>query len=180
MEAHTVKQCARVSQRKFCAMKPAASLANTLAGNAGKKQAQNRFWNIENRFRIVEERIAMHRRSDFFLPPLQKKLVCFIQARKRSLHIIQWWDVLTLHSVCISHCATRKWALTLFRNNHRACVLKRNTLELIIHWKRNTRIYSLCHLLCNQPGFLYISPVLDWLLEWIRSLDHWTWNFTGV
>ncbi len=26
----------------------------------------------------------------------QKKLVCFIQPRKRSVHIIQWWDVLTL------------------------------------------------------------------------------------
>ncbi len=91
----------------------------------------------------------------------QKKLVCFIQPRKRSLHIIQWWDVLTLRSVCISHCATRKWALELFRNNHRACVLKRNTLELRINWKRNVSIYSLHHLLCNQPGFLYISPVLD-------------------
>ncbi len=66
-----------------------------------------------------------------------------------------------LRSVCISHCATREWALALFRNNHRACVLKRNTLELIISWKRNVSIYSLCHLLCNQPGFLYISPVLD-------------------
>ncbi len=87
----------------------------------------------------------------------QKKLVCFIQPRKRSLHIIQWWDVLTLRSVCISHCATHEWALALFGNNHRACVLKRNTLELIIHWKHNTRIYSLCHLLCNQPDFLYIS-----------------------
>ncbi len=29
VEAHTVKQCARVSQRKFCKMKPAASLART-------------------------------------------------------------------------------------------------------------------------------------------------------
>ncbi len=35
----------------------------------------------------------------------QKKLVCFIQPRKRSLYIIQWWDVLTLRSVCISHCS---------------------------------------------------------------------------
>ncbi len=110
----------------------------------------------------------------------QNKLVCFIQPRKRSLHIIQWWDVLTLRSVCISQCAMREWALTLFRNNHRACVLKRNTLELIIHWKRNVSIYSFRHLLCNQLGFLYISPVLDCLLEWIRLLDHWTENFPGV
>ncbi len=110
----------------------------------------------------------------------QKKLVCFIQLRKHSLHIIQWWDVLTLRSVCISHCATREWALALFRNNHRACVLKRNTLEWIIHWKRNVSFYSLRHVLCNQPGFLYISPVLDWLLEWIRLLDHWIENFPRV
>ncbi len=74
----------------------------------------------------------------------------------------------------------REWALALFRNNHRACVLKRNTLELIIHWKRNLSIYSLHHLLCYQLGFLYISPVLDWLLEWIRLLDHWTENFPRV
>ncbi len=73
-----------------------------------------------------------------------------------------------------------EWALALFRNNHRACVLKRNTLELIIHWKRNASIYSLRHLLCNQLGFLYISLVLDWLLEWIRLLDHRTENFPGV
>ncbi len=86
----------------------------------------------------------------------QKKLVCFIQPRKRSLHIIQWWDVLTLRSVCTSQCATREWALALFRNNHRACVLKRNTLELIIHWKRNASIYSLCHLLCNQLVLFFL------------------------
>ncbi len=43
----------------------------------------------------------------------------------------------------------------------RACVLKQNTLELIIHWNRYMSIYSLHHLLCNQPSFLYISPVLD-------------------
>ncbi len=111
----------------------------------------------------------------------QKKLVSFIQPRKRSLHIIQWWDVLTLRSACISQCAACEWALALFRNNHRACVSKRNTLELIIHWKRNVSIYSLHHLLCNQLVVLfYISPLLDWLLEWIRLLDHWTENFLGV
>ncbi len=107
----------------------------------------------------------------------QKKLVCFIQPRKRSLHIIQWWDVLTLRSVCISQCAT------LFRNN-RACVSKRNTLELIIHWKRNMSIYSLRHLLCNQLGFLYISPVLEWLLKngfacWITGLKTFP-EFSGL
>ncbi len=109
-----------------------------------------------------------------------KEAGLIIQPRKRSLHIIQWWDVLTLRSVCISQCAMCEWALALFRNNHRACVLKRNTLELIIHWKRNMSIYSLRHLLCNQPVFLYISPVLDWLLEWIRLLDHCTENFPAV
>ncbi len=105
----------------------------------------------------------------------QKKLLCFIQPRKRSLHIIQWWDVLTLRSVCISHCAT------LFRNDHRACVLKRNTPELLIHWKHNVSIYSLRHLLCNQLGFLYISPVLDWIGFdcWITGLKTFP-EFSGL
>ncbi len=100
----------------------------------------------------------------------QKMLVCFIQLRKRSLHIKQW-EVLTLSSVCISHCTM------IFRNNYRVCVLKRKTQKLIIHWKRNVIVYSLRHLLA---GFLYISSVLDWLLKWMRLLDHWTENFPGV
>ncbi len=54
VEAHTVKQCARVSQRKFCAMKPAASLARTRAICGEKKPAQNRWREnrdaSENRF----------------------------------------------------------------------------------------------------------------------------------
>ncbi len=41
---------AHVSQHKFCAIKPAASLART---HAGEKQAPNRF-------RIIEERIVMN------------------------------------------------------------------------------------------------------------------------
>ncbi len=39
-EAHTVKQCARVSQHKFCALKPAVSLVRTGA-ICGGGQAQN-------------------------------------------------------------------------------------------------------------------------------------------
>ncbi len=52
--------------------------------------------------------------------------------------------------VCISYSGGMFWPYVqpifhnaLFRNNHRACVLKRNTLELIIHWKRYVSIYSL-------------------------------------
>ncbi len=62
---------AHVSQRKFCAMKPAASLARAHVPYAGKK----------NKLRIVEERIAMHRRIVFFfLPPLMIIWCCCFHA----------------------------------------------------------------------------------------------------
>ncbi len=111
----------------------------------------------------------------------QKKLVCFIQPRRNVVCISYSGWMFWRYVQSVFHNAHQcEWALALFRNNHRACVLKRNTLELIIHWKRNASIYSLRHLLCNQLGFLYISLVLDWLLEWIRLLDHRTENFPGV
>ncbi len=75
----------------------------------------------------------------------------------------------------LSQCATREWALALFRNNHRACVLKRNTLELIIHWKRNASIYSLCHLLCNQLVFFFTLALL-----WTDCLNGFTCWITGL
>ncbi len=116
------------------------------------------------------------------LPWMQSSTIKTQTSKEAGLHY-------PAKKTCISYSGGMFWryvqsvfhnASELFRNNLRACVLKRNTVELIIHWKRNVSIYTLCHLLCNQPGFLYISPVLDWLLEWIRLLDHWTENFPGV
>ncbi len=64
---HTLSSNAHVSQRKFCAMKPAASLARTRAICGGKKTSSESILNI------VEERIRCKVESVFFLPPLIKR-----------------------------------------------------------------------------------------------------------
>ncbi len=76
-------------------MKPAASLACTRAICRKKTQAQNRFWNIQNGFRIVQERIAMHRRIYFFSPTpsvMGPLYTSDLVIRTPTVHLSQLWQ----------------------------------------------------------------------------------------
>ncbi len=117
MEAHIVKQCARVSQRKFCAMKPGASLARTRA-----------ICEKKNRLRIVEESIAMHRRIFFFLLPPLLIIIMFgmacITIRKGSSPFVK------SHSIFIGvECSFLLVKVSVFS----PIVYAKNTIHLTLH-----------------------------------------------
>ncbi len=93
-------------------MKPAASLARTRAICGGK-----------NKLRIVEERIAMHRRIYFFLPSLVVTMVfwriCIITVLLHTpwlwltmVMVAKPWLICGYHSFLVS-CVVKPWSISV-------------------------------------------------------------------